>query len=158
MYPSDQTITETISHCPGCGAGVSVSARFCRYCGVAQIISEADCLTESLRLNAPRPFCYELFQNEKPSVVKKSTSPGENRNNFSVKGYTTTPLPAQKRYHPVSGPLVRAVIDGVPATPSHSSLGSVSKRLLLALMAIPIWVMIILLSPLDAYASAKVIG
>jgi hypothetical protein len=28
----------------------------------------------------------------------------------------------------------------------------------LALMAIPIWLMIILLSPLDAYASAKIIG
>jgi hypothetical protein len=33
-----------------------------------------------------------------------------------------------------------------------------SKRILLALMAIPIWVMIILMSPLDAYASAKIIG
>jgi hypothetical protein len=30
--------------------------------------------------------------------------------------------------------------------------------MLLALMAIPIWLMIILLSPLDAYASAKIIG
>jgi hypothetical protein len=27
-----------------------------------------------------------------------------------------------------------------------------------ALMAVPIWVMIILLSPIDAYASAKIIG
>jgi len=30
--------------------------------------------------------------------------------------------------------------------------------MLSALMTIPIWVMIILLSPLDAYASAKIIG
>jgi hypothetical protein len=30
--------------------------------------------------------------------------------------------------------------------------------MLLALMAVPIWVMIILLSPIDAYASAKIIG
>lgn len=61
-------------------------------------------------------------------------------------------------YHPVSGPLVRAVAAGVPAALSGSPGREFPKRLLLALMAIPIWLMIILLSPIDAYTSAKIIG
>ena len=61
-------------------------------------------------------------------------------------------------YHPVSGPLVRAVAAGVPAALSGSPAREFPKRLLLALMAIPIWLMIILLSPIDAYTSAKIIG
>ncbi len=72
--------------------------------------------------------------------------------------YATAHVSQQKLYHPVSGPLVNAVSAGVPTSVSGSRRGSVSKRMLLALMAIPIWLMIILLSPLDAYASAKMIG
>jgi hypothetical protein len=54
--------------------------------------------------------------------------------------------------------LVSAVVSGVPANLRQTTGTSVSRRILLTLMAIPIWVMIILLSPLDAYASAKIIG
>lgn len=72
--------------------------------------------------------------------------------------YITSRLSAQIPYHPVSGPLVQAVAKGVPATASQSVARDFLKRLLFALMAIPIWVMIILLSPIDAYASAKIIG
>jgi len=72
--------------------------------------------------------------------------------------YATRPLSDQKLYHPVSGPLVNAVVAGVPASGSRSPVSTFSKRMLLTLMAVPIWLMIILLSPLDAYASAKIIG
>jgi len=76
----------------------------------------------------------------------------------SFHGAATSRLSPQKLYHPVSGPLVNAVVAGVPANLPRSPVGSLSKRMLLALMAIPIWLMIILLSPIDAYASAKIIG
>ena len=72
--------------------------------------------------------------------------------------YITSKLSSSIPYHPVSGPLVQAVARGVPASASQSVAGDLPKRLLFALMAIPIWVMIILLSPIDAYASAKIIG
>ena len=72
--------------------------------------------------------------------------------------YTTNPLSRKELYHPVSGPLVSAVVSGVPASANQSTSGPLSKRILLALMALPIWIMIILLSPLDAYQSAKIIG
>ena len=57
---------------------------------------------------------------------------------------------------PVSS--VSAVVSGILANLGQSTGTAVSRKILLTLMAIPIWVMIILLSPLDAYASAKIIG
>ena len=72
--------------------------------------------------------------------------------------YITSKLSSSIPYHPVSGPLVQAVAQGVPASASQSAARDLPRRLLFALMAIPIWVMIILLSPIDAYASAKIIG
>ena len=54
----------------------------------------------------------------------------------------------------VSGPLVDAVIDGI--SPSGSArTGSFVRASILALVSVPIWLMIVLLSPLDAYAAAR---
>ena len=88
------------------------------------------------------------------------SSPLESRTSVRAEPfqYTTNPLSRKELYHPVSGPLVSAVVAGVPASAQPSPSGPLSKRILLALMALPIWVMIILLSPLDAYQSAKIIG
>jgi hypothetical protein len=63
--------------------------------------------------------------------------------------YTTTRL-----YHPISGPLVEAMV-GAGSKETSALCGSFTRRLVLALISIPIWMLIILLSPLDAYASAK---
>jgi hypothetical protein len=72
--------------------------------------------------------------------------------------YKTRPLATPNPYHPISGPLVTALVANVSTRGSQPSAVGLTKRMLLALMAVPIWVMIILLSPIDAYASAKIIG
>jgi hypothetical protein len=132
VYESDQTTTVAIKPCQSCGAGLIGESKFCRSCGAAQSYSlPADSGTTISIANVER----EPLQH-----------------------YATTRLSEQKLYHPVSGPLVHAVVAGVPARTPGSPASSFSKRMLLALMAIPIWVMIILLSPLDAYTSAKIIG
>jgi hypothetical protein len=100
----------------------------------------------------------ESYRGEKWLSQNEPTLPVGTADDEPLERYATTRIAGPKLYHPVSGPLVKAVIAGVPARPQHSRVSSVSKRMLLALMAIPIWVMIILLSPLDAYASAKIIG
>jgi hypothetical protein len=131
MYESDQTNTVAIRPCQSCSALVTDESKFCRLCGAAQT--------------------YPLTTG---SLTTISVAPvGE-----LARHYATNPLSQQKLYHPVSGPLVGAVVAGVPVRTRLSPATSLSKRLLLALMAIPIWVMIILLSPLDAYTSAKIIG
>jgi hypothetical protein len=54
----------------------------------------------------------------------------------------------------VSGPLISAVIDGM--APSNSvRQGSLIRHAVMALVSVPIWLMIVLLSPLDAYAAAR---
>jgi hypothetical protein len=118
----------------------TVSIKLCRSCG-------AGLLDESR-------FCRSC------GVATSDLSPLEPRTNVRAESlqYTTNPLSRKELYHPVSGPLVSAVVAGVPASAQHSPSGPLSKRILLALMALPIWVMIILLSPLDAYQSAKIIG
>jgi hypothetical protein len=70
--------------------------------------------------------------------------------------YTTALLVEAKSnlYHRVSGPLVNAVIAGV-ASAELSEQGRWMRRCMLALVSLPIWLMILLLSPLDAYAAAK---
>ena len=131
MYESDQTTTVVIKPCRSCGAALIADSKYCRSCGAAQSdTSPPDSRTISAGDAVREP----------------------------LERFATTRLSQQKLYHPVSGPLVSAVAEGVPANLARSAAAGFSKRLLLALMAIPIWVMIILLSPLDAYTSAKIIG
>lgn len=132
MYEPDQTTTVAIKPCRSCGAGLIDESKFCRLCGARQ----SHTLPPSSR-----------------TIVSVGNAEFE-----PLPQYATTRVSQQKLYHPVSGPLVNAVAEGVPASVPRSPASSFSKRMLLALMAIPIWVMIILLSPLDAYASAKIIG
>ena len=128
MIHAEQTTTLAIKPCSACGAGLTEDSKFCRWCG-AHLTEDPD-QTERLSFDA-------------------AASPG---------AYKTMPLAPLNLYHPVSGPLVKAVAAGVPTRTSLSTTGGLTKRVLPALMAIPIWVMIILLSPIDAYASAKIIG
>lgn len=132
MYESDQTTTVAIKPCRSCGAGLIEESKFCRLCGAAQThtLPPASPTTVSVGCSWPEP----------------------------LQQYATTRISQLRLYHPVSGPLVNAVAAGVPTSASGSRRGSLSKRMLLALMAIPIWLLIILLSPLDAYASARIIG
>ena len=132
MHESDQTTTVAIKPCQSCGSGILEQSKFCRVCGAAQT--------------------YVL------TTGPLTTTPSAAVEGELVRQYATNPLSQRRLYHPVSGPLVSAVIAGVPARTQPSPASSLSKRMLLALMAVPIWVMIILLSPLDAYTSAKIIG
>ena len=132
MYEPNLTTTVDITPCRSCGAGLIAKSNFCRSCGAA-------------RTSTPVTFSDR--------TIPVGRCEPEARGNYS-----TTRLAGQQLYHPVSGPLVSAVVAGVPASIPRSSATGLSKRILLALMAIPIWVMIILMSPLDAYASARIIG
>jgi hypothetical protein len=58
-------------------------------------------------------------------------------------------------YHLVSGPVVRALI--TPAVSKRNGYGPRIKRIVSLLISVPVWVIILLLSPLDAYAAATVI-
>ena len=118
----------------------TVAIKPCRACGLGILEESMFCrLCGARQLNSP-------------GVSLEGSLPR------AIEGYQTSKLSHPILYHPVSGPLVKAVAEGVPAGASHSLPRELPKKVLFALMAFPIWVMIILLSPLDAYASAKIIG
>jgi hypothetical protein len=63
--------------------------------------------------------------------------------------------PRAEVYHRVSAPLVNAVVTGALAGPAIENQSRALKRVILALISVPIWLIIVLLSPLDAYAAVK---
>jgi ribosomal protein L40E len=70
----------------------------------------------------------------------------------------TRPLLSTKHYDSFSGALVNSVTEGVSARASSLSANRWVMRLASALVAVPLWLMIVLLSPLDAYIAARTIA
>jgi hypothetical protein len=148
MDTADQE-TAAIKPCCACGIGLLEESKFCRLCGARQLNAPGMSLADASPWERRHP-CLPLFR--ATPAGKDACAPR------ATESYKTSKLSHPILYHPVSGPLVKAVAEGVPACASHSVPRELPKRVLFALMAIPIWVMIILLSPIDAYASAKIIG
>lgn len=133
-------LTETVAYqgCGTCGHTLLEGDRFCRRCGTNQ----------SLLVNSPtRGLQPELIaefdhQNPKSSAIYETSSLPQN----SVE---------QNTYHPVSGSLVNALVAGMTATPSSQLCSPLIRKAIFALSMIPIWLIIIFLSPLDAYLAAQ---
>lgn len=58
-------------------------------------------------------------------------------------------------YRRVSAPLVNLVVSGALAGHSIETKSIALTRVILALISIPVWLIIVLLSPLDAYAAVR---
>lgn len=101
--------------------------RFCRRCGARQSEPLAE---HTIALAATRGF-------DAPSQ------------------YATAPLNATGAYHTISRPLVQSVTTRLRSGSTAQLKSRWGKGVLLALISVPIWLMIILLSPLDAYAAAR---
>ncbi len=131
----DAQLAETVAvkACNACSGGLLEKDKFCRWCGSQQ--------THSL---------------SHPSDCQDRPS------SLSLSPYTTSALNqaaiASRPYSRVSGPLVRALIAGVSGGQSAESGGRVVRSIVQALVSIPIWLMIVLLSPIDAYVAAKSIS
>jgi hypothetical protein len=61
------------------------------------------------------------------------------------------------QYQSISSALVRIVTQGVSNKAKLYEAGRGRKRLIAALTTLPIWLLIVLLSPMEAYAAAKAI-
>jgi len=125
--------TVAIKACAECNSGLLDRDKFCRWCGVRQPGADSSTIhrTQAIPIN------------ELPSSLPL--------------GATVAIAAAQRTdvYRRVSGPLVSAVVTGAlpaQATENHSAF---LNRVILALISIPIWLIIVLLSPLDAYAAVK---
>jgi len=123
--------TVAVKACTACGSGLLERDKFCRWCGARQPGQE---------------------------------SSRQNRAQATASGACSAPLCATVAlaagartdvYRRISGPLVNAVVTGALSAPSTENQSAFIKRVILALISIPIWLIIVLLSPLDAYAAVK---
>lgn len=125
-----QARTVAIKACESCGSGLLERDKFCRSCGAPQL----DRLSQSQQTFAASLEAYRF-----------TTSSFANGSRGDV-------------YRRISGPLVSAVVTGALAAPPAETVSPVVKRAILALISIPIWLIIVLLSPLDAYVAVKVLA
>jgi ribosomal protein L40E len=133
----DANRTNEIKICSSCGVDLLERDNYCRRCGVRQ----------------PRT-CDALASGVTTGAVTESGSTANKLINHLTVA-STSALSETDTYHKVSGPLVEAVTEGISAH-AHSKFHSqLVRRSLSALISIPIWLMIILLSPFDAYFAAK---
>jgi hypothetical protein len=121
--------TVAVKTCVSCVSGLLDRDRFCRWCGERQ---------------------PERMASTPEQVPDKSPSGSAT--------YTTSLLTTSARaeiFRRVSAPLVNAVVTGAVGEASMENQSAFVKRVILGLISIPIWLIIVLLSPLDAYAAVR---
>jgi hypothetical protein len=125
-----QAKTVAVKKCSACDSGLLESDRFCRWCGAHQI-----------------ELAVTDFASQSSTVALSEAST-----------YTTTMLANEARawgYRRISAPLVNAVVSSALAGHAIESGSPVLARVIVALISIPVWLIIVLLSPLDAYAAVR---
>ena len=123
-----QARTVAVKACTECRAGLLDRDKFCRWCGVRQTATINSEHTAPRQAASSMAFCETL---------------------------ALAPEARTDVYRRVSGPLVNAVVAGALSAPSTQNQSDFIKSVILALISIPIWLIIVLLSPLDAYAAVK---
>jgi hypothetical protein len=137
MNMEDANRTNEMRFCGSCGRDLLERDKYCRRCGVKQPRTR-DTLASCVRTGA---------------VTASGSASNNLINRISVAPSST--LSETDTYHKVSGPLVEAVAVGISAHANSNFHSQLVRRSLSALISIPIWLMIILLSPFDAYFAAK---
>lgn len=131
--------------CFACQAELRNTDKFCRHCGIKQLSTEgaaewaAQCPTTGLA-NDTGPRAQAMTRDFGAAESSPLT-------------YETKMLA-----RPVSGPLLKAVTHSVSLEGAISSYDKITKNIILALLSIPVWLMIVLLSPLDAWATTRTIA
>jgi hypothetical protein len=129
----EQGETRGLRGCLVCAAELQDRDLFCRRCGTRW-------MAEDMARSAPQPVTGSVgvATARLPALVPP-----------------TIPLAPPEPYHSVSGSLVNAVASGVSTGVSARLGRGVSGKLLAALLSVPLWLIIILLSPLDAFLASK---
>jgi hypothetical protein len=131
MSEIDDIKTALVKACENCKAGILERDKFCRWCGSLQSAMATTCnlAAESFAIFSREPSRYLTTELE--------------------------PLRSTDGLHRVSGPLVSAVVATLSTGAASQPRTSLFGRALTALLSFPLWLIIVFLSPLDAYAAAK---
>jgi hypothetical protein len=130
MITPENMETAGLGRCHACDAEQPARDKFCRRCGV----------------------------NQRLKIASFTGASGEAE--WSARG--AKPLAGVKHYDSFSGALVNLALESVSTRASSLSSSPADNRrtmrLASALVAVPLWLMIVLLSPLDAYVTARAIA
>lgn len=132
MFALETAETTGLKQCQACGAAQIVCDKFCRRCGARQgfAVEPSDCVAGAVACD----------------IVERADR----------SGCETAPLPgAGTLRRSYSGRLVGIVTQELSVQTSSIRSNRWAMFLIGLLVAAPLWLMIILLSPLDAYVAAK---
>ena len=127
MNDNTQTVTIKLKRCSGCSAQLNAFYKFCRVCGTKQGFSEL------------------------------ATKQIEDISNWPSDASVCGPNSSQEAtgYRSISNSILNSLVtqDLAPATSRIKS--RIAKRTVAAVIAVPLWLLIILLSPLDALEASR---
>jgi hypothetical protein len=133
MSSPDMQVTIPVKACNACSGGLLDSDKFCRWCGAPQTQSLVPTLVGQKRVSSALLSLYTTSALDRASGDVRS-------------------------YRKISGPLLHALVSGMSRDRQAEPMGRVVRALIQALVSLPIWLMIVLLSPVDAYVAAKSIS
>ena len=128
----EANLTNEIKTCGACSADLLERDKYCRRCGARQPVTTT--ITTNV-ITVSGVLASNLIE-------PLSVAP-------------TSALSEANAYQKVSRPLIEAVTVGIGAHAFSKFHNRLVRQSLSALLSIPIWLMIILLSPFDAYFAAK---
>jgi RNA polymerase subunit RPABC4/transcription elongation factor Spt4 len=139
----EQKDTKGLKACRSCGNEMKDQDRFCRRCGTYQ---------RKLQTN-------DEFVISQPEQVEYSGSVGVATAPLSKSFLAGTNETPAEPYRSVSGSLLNAVAAGMFLNSSNDLSGQaktgMARRVMTALLSVPIWLIIVMLSPLDAYLATR---
>lgn len=130
MHKSQQDKSFAFDVCLQCEAVIHEHDRYCRHCGI------------------------DLYEHAEPQATADLRFRQKTRAlNDKASAYATVPF-SQNGRRPISGPMVKLLTMELTA-PEQKRF---ARSVVLVLVAFPIWLVMILLSPLDAYAAVKALA
>ena len=116
-----------------------------------ETIAIKQCPTCAGELLARDRFCRHCGVNQNDSCVTAALT-------SDLTGYETKPLIENKAtYQSLSGTLINIVAQGLSAKSLSYCASRGLRRLIAVIATIPIWLLIVLLAPVEAYSAARTI-
>lgn len=135
----DPNSTVSVKPCSVCAFGLLENDRFCRQCGSRQ--AEATVLAAFIDPEGLPPATRSGHL-DRPSNSYQTT-------------LLITHATEQNLYGSISGPLVSAIVRSVSSAAPAGFCGRVVRKAFSTLISIIIWLMMVLLSPIDAYLASR---